>query len=136
VKEAKKCLERAVMLALVSLLLLPTIALAAGTTLVPVPQIWVVVLGAVVPLLTYVLNHFAPWVTEPVKATILVVAAAVVAVIYTAIETSVLGFNDATLQLVVTAIISALGAHLLLWKPSGFSAKLGGGTNAVRPVVK
>ena len=97
-----------------------------GTT-----QLWVLLIGSLVPLVTYVINHVGPQISEPIKATVVAVAAAAAAALYTAIETSVLGFNSATLQLVLTAIVSAFGSHLLLWKPSGISVKLGGGSNAV-----
>jgi hypothetical protein len=125
-----KWLGRGAFLALLCLMLIPALALAAGTVLTPVPQVWVILLGALTPLVTYVLNHFAPWVTEPIKATVLAVVAGVVACIYTAIETSIFGFNNATLQLVLSAIVAAFGAHLLIWSPSGIAAKLGGGSNA------
>jgi uncharacterized membrane protein YeaQ/YmgE (transglycosylase-associated protein family) len=121
---------RAALLALLLLLLLPALALAAGTALAPVPQLWVLILGGLTPLAVYVLNHFAPWVTEPAKAIILAIVAGIVGAIYTAIETSVFGLNNATLQLVVSAVVAAFGAHLLIWHPSGISAKLGGGSNA------
>jgi hypothetical protein len=121
-------------LALLILLLLPTVALAAGTVLAPVSQVWVVLLGALTPLVTYVLNHYAPWVTEPVKALVLAIVAAAVAALYTAIETSIFGFNDATLQLVLSAIVAAFGAHLLIYKPAGIAEKLGGGSNAAPKV--
>jgi hypothetical protein len=123
-------LGRLALLALLCLLLLPALAFAAGTVLAPVPQVWVVLLGALTPLAVYVLNHAAPWVSEPAKAIVLAVVAGVVAAIYTAIETSIFGFNSATLQLVLSAIVSAFGAHLLVYKPSGISVKLGGGSNA------
>ena len=54
------------------------ILLAVSTALVPVPQVWVLLLGALTPLVTYVLNHFAPWAGEAVKATVLAVVAVVV----------------------------------------------------------
>lgn len=116
--------------ALLWLLLLPAMAFAAGTVLTPVPQIWVVVLGAVTPLVVYVLNFLAPWLTEPIKAMVLAVVAGAVGAIYTAIETNVFGFNNSTLQLVLSAIVAAFGAHALVWRPSGIAAKLGGGRNA------
>lgn len=124
------------LLALLYLLLIPTLALAAGTVLTPVPQVWVVLLGALVPLVTYVVNHAAPWISEPAKAIVLAVAAAIVAAIYTAIETSVFGLNSATLQLVLSAIVAAFGSHLLVWKPSGIAVKLGAGSNAVKRVPR
>ena len=126
----KHLLIRCLIVAMLVLLLVPSLALAAGTVLAPVPQLWVLILGSLTPLMVYVLNHYAPWVTEPVKAIVLVVVAAIVGGLYAAIETSVFGWNDATLQLVLSAVVAAFGAHLLIYKPSGISAKLGGGTNA------
>jgi drug/metabolite transporter (DMT)-like permease len=126
----KRHLLRAFLLALLILLLVPALALAAGTVLTPVPQVWVLLLGALTPLITYVLNHYAPWVTEPIKATVLAVVAGIIGAIYTALETSIFGFNNATLQLVGSAIVAAFAAHLLIWRPSGIAEKLGGGSNA------
>jgi uncharacterized membrane protein HdeD (DUF308 family) len=96
-----------------------------GTT-----QLWVLLIGSLVPLVTYIVNHVGPQVSEPVKATVVAVAAAAAAALYTAVETSVFGFNNQTLELVLTAVVAAFSAHLLIYKPSGISAKLGGGSNA------
>ena len=126
----RRFLLRAGLLALLGLMLVPALAVAAGTVLTPVPQLWVILLGALTPLVTYVINHFAPWVTEPIKATVLAVVAAGVAAAYTAIETSIFGWNDATLQLLLSAVVAAFGAHLLIWKPAEISDKLGGGSNS------
>lgn len=93
------------------------------------PQIWTLLIGSIVPLVGYVLNTHAPWLDEKVKAIIQVVLAAVAGALYTALGTSVIGFNGPTAQLVVTAVIGALGAHHLLWKPGGISTALGGGQN-------
>lgn len=127
-------LARVILLALLLLLLIPTLALAAGTALTPVPQLWTLILGALTPLAVYIINHFAPWVTEPAKAIVLAIVAGIVGALYTAIETNVFGFNNATVQLVLSAIVAAFGAHLLVWRPSGISAKLGGGSNAPKQV--
>lgn len=93
------------------------------------PQLIILVLGSIVPLITYVINHYAPWISEPVKAIVLVVATACVGACYTALETNVFGFNEATLELVLTAVVGALAAHKLLWNPAKISHILGGGTN-------
>lgn len=122
------------LLGLFLLLILPVYALAstatsAPTLVFPWQQVWPVVIGAIVPLVTYVLNHVGPWLTEPIKAAVLVLVAAVVTALYTALATNVIGLNDATLQLILTGVFSSLAAHHLLWKPAGIALALGGGTN-------
>jgi hypothetical protein len=119
------------LLCLLFLLLLPAFASASTgpPTLVGNAQLWTLVIGSLVPLFTYVLNHVGPWLTEPIKATVLVVVAAAAAALYTAVSTNIFGFNTPTLQLVLSGVAAALAAHHLLWKPSGVSAILGAGSN-------
>lgn len=93
-------------------------------------QFWVAVIGAIVPLATYVLNHYAPWASQKVKALVLVVLTAVVGGVYTAISTGHFAFDTPSLQIVGTAVVAALVAHKLLWLPSNISVLLGGGSNA------
>jgi hypothetical protein len=117
------------------LLLVPAFARAAGAAVAPTQvlsqsQLWTAVIGALVPLVTYVLNHYAPWANETVKGIVLLVVAAVAGGLYTALGTSVFGFNDQTLQLVATSVFAAFAAHGLIWKPTGVAASLGAGTNA------
>lgn len=102
----------------------------AGGLALQSKQVWVLLIGALVPLGTYVLNHVGPWVSEPVKAFVTVVVAAVAGGLYTALATTSFGWNSATLEMVLTAVVAALGAHHWLWKPSGVSRKLGAGSNA------
>lgn len=83
-------------------------------------QLWALLIGSLVPLVTYVLNSLHH-LGEPVKAFVLLLASAFAAALYTALSTNVIGFNAATLELVVTGVVGALGAHHLLWKPSGVS---------------
>lgn len=99
--------------------------------LLPSIQVAVIAIGSLVPLVSYVLNHFAPWADEKIKGIVQVVVAAISAGLYQALDAGGLGFNNTTLQLVITAIFAALAAHHLLWKPSGISTRLGGGQNAV-----
>ncbi len=99
-------------------------------TVLPNLQVYVLAIGTLVPLASYVLNHFAPWADERVKGIVQVVVAAVAAALYQALAAGNLGLNGATLELVLTAIIGALGAHKLLWSPSGISTSLGGGSDA------
>jgi hypothetical protein len=100
-----------------------------STLALPSVQLWTLAIGALVPLVTYVVNHFAPWASEPVKAAVVVVASAVAGGIYQAIEAGQVGFNGTTAQFILTAVIGALAAHKLLWAPAGISTRLGGGSN-------
>jgi hypothetical protein len=123
-------------------LLLPALALAdVGDTTPPVQptsaltslQFWSLLLGGLVPLVTYVLNHYAPWASEHVKAVVLVVVAAVVGGVYNAIAAGGFAFDTAHLAIVAAAVVGALAAHNWLWKPAGINVAFGGGTNAGVP---
>lgn len=118
------------LLGLLLLAALPSAVFALAATpaphlILPVAQIWVVVVGLLSPLIGYVVNSNL-WKTapEPVKALVQVIVAAIAAAITTAISTSVFGINAATLQLIITGVLAALGSHSLLWKPSGVAAHL------------
>lgn len=118
------------------LIILPDLASAAGTApdpnstlALPSDQLWTLAIGALVPLVTYVLNHYAPWASEPIKAAVVVLASAVAGGVYQAIEAGQVGFNGTTAQFIITAIIGALAAHKLLWVPSTVAQRLGGGSN-------
>lgn len=102
----------------------------APTLLLPPEQAVAILLGVLSPIVTYVINYAAPWVDEKVKGIVHVLVAGVVAGVYQAIELGEVGFNQPTLQIVLSAIIAALAAHNLLYRPSGISAALGGGRNA------
>jgi len=119
-------------------LLLPAAALAADNT-VPPPQptlalpslqLYALLIGGLVPLVTYALNHFAPWASEPVKGIVLVVVSAIAGALTQLIDTGSLAFDVRTLEVVATAVVGALAAHVGLWRPAGINARLGGGTNA------
>lgn len=123
---------RVILLALLCLLLVPALALAGELPAAPTPhlalpaaQIWVILVGLLTPLLAYIMNT-ALWknAPEPVKALVQAVVSAAAAAITTAISTSVFGFNDATLELILTSIAASFGAHAWLWKPSGVAAHL------------
>jgi len=98
--------------------------------LLPTTQIVVMAIGALVPLVTYILNHYAPWVDEKVKGVVLVLVAAASAGLYQAVEANNFGFNNTTLQLVMSAIFTALLAHNWFYTKSTISTALGGGSNA------
>jgi len=94
-------------------------------------NLYLVVLGGLVPLVGYVLNHHAPWVSEQAKGLVHAALAAGVAVLYQAVSGSDLGLNDETLLAMVTAMVSALLGHVG-WKTATISTALGAGTNAAR----
>lgn len=91
-------------------------------------NLYLVVLGGLSPLAGYVLNHYAPWATEPVKGIVQAVLAAGGAVLFQAVSGSDLGLNDPTLLAALTAMISALLAHVG-WKAAAINVALGGGSN-------
>lgn len=97
----------------------------AHTLLFNNPQVWVTLIGAIVPLGGYVLNRFAPWASETIKAVVQVALAALASALYTAIDTNVFGANASTLQLIITGVVAALAAHGFLWKPAKVNQKLG-----------
>lgn len=118
------------------LLLMPAMALAADATppgshlALPTDQVWALLAGALVPAVGYLLNHYAPWCDEKVKAAVQVVVAAIAGGIAQAIAAGDVGLNGATLQFVLTAVAAAFAAHHWFWQPSGISAALKAGTNA------
>ncbi len=113
----------------VAAIVLPAAAFAAdpdvsGQFVFPSLQVWTIVAGSLVTVVTYVINRVAPWVGQGTKAFVLVITAAIAAGLTQSIDGGTVGFNDQTLQLVVTAVVAAFGSHLLVWKPSGIQAKL------------
>lgn len=88
-------------------------------------QLWVLLIGSLVPLVTYVLNRVGPWLSESVKAMVLVVVSAAAGALYTAIESPDFGWNLPTRELVLSAVVAALAAHNWLWKPAKVNTKLG-----------
>lgn len=92
-------------------------------------NLYLLVLGALVPLVGYVLNHHAPWATEPVKGLVHAGLAAAVGVLYQAVSGSDLGLNDDTLLAVITAVVAAVLGHIG-WRAANINLALGGGTNA------
>jgi hypothetical protein len=90
----------------------------------PNQQFWVLLVGAAVPVLTYWFNKVMPWQTEQTKAIVHVIVLAVAGVAYTAIFGDVHGTGD-FLQQVITAVISGLFAHNILWKPTGLNLVFG-----------
>lgn len=127
-------LSRTLGLAVLALLALPTVALAdvpraQPTLALPYDQVWVIGIGLLVPLVTYVVNHAAPWMDEKVKVVVLILAAAVAAALYQALDSGDLGFNGKTAEMILSAVVAAGVAHNWFWRPSGINVALGGGRN-------
>ncbi len=91
----------------------------------PENQLWILLIGAVVPLVGYVLNKKAPWVDETVKAVFLLALTAVTGVVYQVAVTGGDVVSEQTLQLVLSALVAALFAHGHLYKPAKVNTKLG-----------
>jgi hypothetical protein len=94
-------------------------------TVFPWDQVIILIIGFFVPLVTYVLNKVAPWVSEQIKGIVQVAVAAGAGAVYTALADPNFGWNNQTLTLVVTAVVAALFAHGYLWKPSKINTALG-----------
>jgi hypothetical protein len=86
-------------------------------------SLWALGVGALVPLVTYVLNRYVP--TEPIRATVLLVVAAIAGALTQLINAGSIGFDTATLRYVISAVLAALAAHHLLWRPGRVNAALG-----------
>src|SRR3954453_22391860 len=95
---------------------------------VSTPSLPVVVLGAIVPVFTYVLNRIPGYgaFPEPAKAFVQVLLVAVATGAYQAATNHGLGVNRTTLGYMLTAIVSALYAHGYLWKPADVNNVVGG----------
>ncbi len=87
-------------------------------------QVWVLLIGSIVPLGGYIINKVLPWKTETVKGITQVVLTSVAATLYTALGTDIGGF-DGFLQQAFTATVAGLFAHNILWKPSNINIKFG-----------
>lgn len=93
-------------------------------------QLWVLLIGTVVPLVGYLANHYGPHVDEKAKAIVHVALAAAASAIFEQLDKGSIGFDATTAQLVLTGVVAALGTHHLLWKPSEIATALGAGRNA------
>lgn len=123
--------------AMFAVLLAPALAGAATSAAPPLPshelltstQFYAAVIGALVPGVTYVLNHYAPWCSDAVKAIVLAVVAAGAGAAAQLLDAGALALDTNTLQVVGTAVALAFLAHAGFWKPSGLAALLKAGTN-------
>lgn len=124
------------MAALFVFLVAPIAALAddtvppdSRTLVLPQTQLIAAVLAAFVPAFAYVINHYAPWVSEPAKAVFLALLAAAVGALTELFDAGGIPLDWNTAQIVGTAVVMAFLAHAGFWKPSTISAKLKAGTN-------
>ena len=114
---------------------MPAFALAADAVNQPPDNVLTglplveILLGMVTPLVGYLLNHFAPWASEPAKGVVQAVLAAGAGALAQALGAGNFGWNQQTLVAVLTAMGAALAAHLG-YKAGGINVALGGGTNA------
>jgi hypothetical protein len=67
-------------------------------------SLWALGVGALVPLATYVLNRYVP--TEPIRATVLLVVAAIAGALTQLINAGSIGFDTATLRYVISAVLA------------------------------
>lgn len=120
------------------LFLLPVAAFAAATSdAPPLPrtellsstQFWAAVFGSVVPAASYLLNHYAPWVSEQAKGLFLLLLSAAVGAVAQLLDAGSLAFDTNTLQVIGTAVATAFISHQTFWKPTGISFSLKAGTN-------
>lgn len=118
-----------------ALLLAPYVM--AATDVAPQPpgeiitgaNVWLVLIGLASPLVTYLLNHFAPWASEQAKGLVQAGVAAVAALVYQMVSSGNFGWNGQTLVAVLTTLGAALAAHIG-YKQAGFNTFLGAGRNA------
>ena len=88
-------------------------------------MIWAAIVGIFAPLPAYIINTQL-WKNAPetLKSLVTALVAAIGGGITMAISTNVFGINSATLQVVLTSILLAFGAHAGLWTRNGVQAKL------------
>lgn len=112
---------------------MPAAVLAAdGSASVDSTAFYAAVAGSVVPALTYVINHYAPWLKEPTKALIFALVAAATGAVTSLIDNGDFALDTKHLKIVGVAVFFAFVSHMGFWKPSTLSTKLGGGSNSRR----
>lgn len=94
-------------------------------------QLWVLLIGTIVPLGGYLLNKAMPWKTETTKAIVQVVLTSIAATAYTALATDFESFTS-FVQQVFSAIVAGLFAHNVLWKPANVNIKFGANPTAAQ----
>lgn len=94
----------------------------------PTAQLWALIAGAIITLPTYLINKYAPWVSDAAKGVVHWVTAAIAGGITQAITAGGVGLNQTTLQFVVTAIVAAIAIQPW-WKKTGIGLLFGQGQN-------
>lgn len=94
----------------------------------PSTQFWVMAIGALVPLVTYVLNYHAPWLSQQVKFAVLLALSTAVGVLTTCLIGGNWEWDSTHFQLVASSVVAALAAHYG-YKIGDVNVALGGGRN-------
>lgn len=100
----------------------------------PTEQLYAALIGALTPLVGYVINHRAPWVSDKVKGLVQIGLVTLTGALYAVLDGRVDLFSDQALQLVMTAFFAAFVAHTAAWKPTNVSTMLGAGRNTTAQV--
>lgn len=120
---------------LMAMLLLPVAALASdGTADVDSTAFYAALAGSLVPALAYLLNHYAPWVSEPVKAVVFAVVGAGAGAAAQLLDNGTFDLDTKSFKIVFVSMVFAFVSHMGFWKPSTLSTRLGGGSNQRRTV--
>lgn len=94
-----------------------------GSTVALGLPIWSIAVGALVPLVTYVLNRLSA--TEPIATFVLLFTTTVAGALTQLVDAGSVGFDANTLKYVLTAVAAALAAHHMAWKPGAVNVALG-----------
>lgn len=113
-------------------LMFPALAVAAElrattqqTLVLPPAQLYAVLIGLVTPLIGYITNaKFWKAAPEQVKTVVQLFITTVTSAIYVAAATPTFGWNNSTLQLIVTTVVAGLAAHFG-YRATGINQKLG-----------
>ncbi|HEX6754292.1 MAG TPA: hypothetical protein VF093_12000 [Solirubrobacterales bacterium] len=97
---------------------------APSQLLISGDQLWVLLIGAIVPVGGYWINKVMPWKTETSKAIVQIVLTSIAATLYTFIATDI-GSLTSFVEQAFSAIVAGLFAHNILWKPANVNIKFG-----------
>ncbi|HEY7950711.1 MAG TPA: hypothetical protein VID51_07760 [Solirubrobacterales bacterium] len=97
---------------------------APSQLLISGDQLWVLLIGSIVPLGGYWINKVMPWKTETSKAIVQIVLTSIAATLYTFIATDIGSFTSLVEQ-AFSATVAGLFAHNILWKPGNINIKFG-----------